>query len=191
MQMIYFIAALFMTAQTTGCAKKKDFVQDQSIQHTEFNIVHLEVGGEVVFDSTKMTHSNLSIYPNQLMFTVMDDEGQNITITFAGKDISQRKPEALTFDSPGLFHGFSNAQDVFFIAFGKLASDREPGQLKYERHLPQLIMQGELKVISWTDSVFEFSFEGKLGEENQVNTPESWLPFSGSIKAASYQQYNE
>ncbi|MCH7400802.1 hypothetical protein ACFOUP_12545 [Belliella kenyensis] len=191
MQLICIIAALLITADTFIREVKNDTDQDKAVQNIERNFAQLKVGEEIVFDQTNMAYATLMAYPNQLLFTVMDEEGQNLTITFAGKGISQRKPNELVFNSPGLFHGFSEENDVFFIAFAKLVADREPGQLKYERHLPQLIMEGVLKVISWTDINFEFTFEGKLGEENQVNSPDRWLPFSGCIKATSYQQFKD
>jgi len=151
--------------------------------------VYLEVGDQVVFDSVSMQNAMLSKYPNQLIFSIMDDEGQNISLTFAGKDISQRKPETLKFNEQGLFHGFSEKGDVFFIAFGRFAADREPGQIKYDTSFPQNIMEGRLRVISWTSEEFVFEFEGKLGKEADVHNPERWVPFSGWVKAGNYQQY--
>ncbi|MGF1638350.1 MAG: hypothetical protein ACFCUU_14840 [Cyclobacteriaceae bacterium] len=153
------------------------------------NTAFLNIDNQVIFKGNISMHAIVSNYSNQILFTLMDDEGQNVTITFAGKDISKRKPTELTFNSPGLFHGYSEAQDVFFITFARLEADREPGQLKYERHWPQHIMEGKLSVVSWTDSSFEMKFEGKLGNDNQVNSPDSWLPFSGTIRAGSYQLY--
>lgn len=163
-----------------------DAVKAQTDQH----LVYLQVGDRVVFDSVQMRHANLSRYPNQLLFTVIDNQGQNVTITLAGKDIINRRPLDLTFNSPGLFQGFSDTQDVFFIAFARLDPEREPGQIKYERHWPYHIMEGSLKVLNWTESTFEFEFEGKMGNSEEVDSPESWLPFKGNIIATSYQSFD-
>ncbi len=163
----------------------QSYVMSPSEQH----MVYLEVGGQIVFDSVAMANSTLTVYPNQLIFSVMDGEGQHVSLTFAGKDISQRKPEVLSFDEPGLFHGYSESGDVFFISYGKFSQDREPGQIKYDTSLPQDIMEGKLQVISWTAEEFVFEFEGKLGKGDAADTPGSWLPFSGRVKSSRYSQY--
>ena len=155
------------------------------------NIASLQIDNKNVFKGEIFKHATVTKYPDQILFSLIDDEGQNVTITFAGKNISSRKPTALIFDAPGLFHGYSESGDVFFIAFSKLDADREPGQMKYERHWPQHIMEGKLTVVSWTDSSFEFEFEGKLGNEKEVDSPDNWLSFAGRIKAEYYQLYEE
>jgi hypothetical protein len=166
-------------------------------EHTTRNLaeydlhrVYLEVGDRIVFDSVLMANATLSRYPNQLIFSVMDDEGQNISLTFAGKDISSRKPTELTFDEPGLFHGYSENGDVFFIAFGKFDQEREPGQIKYDTSFPADIMEGRLTVIKWTPEEFEFEFEGKLGASDAVDQPGRWVPFFGFVKATNYQEFD-
>lgn len=190
MQINYVLLVLALALQLAKCGHAQGPDKDQQEQSGQGHWAHLKVGNEIVFDSMAMDYANLTTYPDQFMFTLMDGEGQNITITFAGKDISQRRPKELTFNSPGLFHGFSEKQDVFFLAFGKLVADRAPGQIKYERHLPQTIMEGKLRVVSWTEASFEFVFEGKLGHSEEVDTPETWLPFTGHIKAGAYVQFN-
>lgn len=189
MQLITFIISFYCVFSSAFVPKPEgtlDAVQVRTGQH----LVYLEVGDRVVFDSVVMQNANLSVYPNQLIFSIMDDEGQNISLTFAGKDISHRKPVTLSFNEPGLFQGYSEKGDVFFIAFGKFVSDREPGQIKYDTSFPQNIMEGELRVISWTSEEFVFEFEGKLGESDAVDKPESWIPFSGRVGANNYQQFD-
>jgi hypothetical protein len=181
-----FFCCVFASAFEPEPELTLDALQAQTNQH----LVYLQVGDRVVFDSVQMRHSNLSVYPNQLIFSIMDDEGQNISLTFAGKDISQRKPENLTFNEPGLFHGYSEKGDVFFIAFGKFAADRQPGQVKYDTSFPQNIMEGRLQVIIWTSEEFVFDFEGKLGKEADVHNPEGWIPFSGKVRVVNYQKYD-
>ncbi len=163
--------------------------QSQVMLPSEQHMVYFEVGGQIVFDSVAMANSTLTVYPNQLIFSVMDGEGQHVSLTFAGKDISQRKPEVLSFDEPGLFHGYSESGDVFFISYGKFVGDREPGQIKYDTSLPQNIMEGKLRVISWTKEGFVFEFEGKLGEGDAAGNPESWVPFSGRVESGKYQKF--
>lgn len=153
------------------------------------HLVYLEVGNRIVFDSVSMANATLSHYPDQHIFSIMDDEGQNISLTFAGKDISTRKPTALKFEEPGLFHGYSEKGDVFFLAFGKLDPNREPGQIKYDTSFPMDIMEGSLTVIKWTPEVFEFEFEGKLGTSDNASQPDSWQPFHGYVKAENYQEF--
>ena len=151
--------------------------------------VNLIVGDRVVFDEIMMENATLSRYPNQLMFTIMDDEGQHITLTFAGKGIESRKPESLSFNEPGLWHGFTESGDVFFIDFGKFHPEREPGQIKYDMSFPKNIMKGELTILSWTSSEFVFEFSGKLGNEDEVESPELWVPFSGRVQGDQYQEF--
>ncbi|MFD2037359.1 hypothetical protein ACFSKL_21355 [Belliella marina] len=154
------------------------------------NTAFLEIDGQTVFDGDISMNASLSKYTNQLLFTVVDDQGQHVTITLAGKDINSRRPKELTFNSPGLFHGYLEIQDVFFIAFARLDADRDPGQLKYERHWSYHIMEGKLKVLNWTDTTFEFEFEGKMGNAEEVDSPDSWLPFKGRIISTDYQSFD-
>ena len=185
-----FIIVLFMVVLMleSRCNNKSTSNENKS-DGKVVNKASLKIGDKEVFSLKSFQNATVTKYPNQILFSLVDDEGQNVTITFAGKDISKRKPNELTFNQPGLFHGYSESQDVFFVAFGKLVEDREPGQLKYERHWPQHVMEGKLKVVSWTDSSFEFTFEGKLGNDDEVNTPNNWQPFSGSISASNYQLF--
>ena len=190
---IYSISLLtFLILISINCTNKavSQSESEQSGSSKLKNTAFLKIDGNTIFDGSIPMTATLSRYPNQLLFTVIDDQGQNVTITFAGKDILSRRPTELDFSSPGLFHGFSETQDVFFVAFARLDSDREPGQLKYERHWPYHIMEGKLKVLNWTDSTFEFEFEGKMGNAEEVDFPESWLPFSGNIIATSYQSFD-
>jgi hypothetical protein len=193
MQLIAWIVGFLLIGQdpvfqqSTACCKNPVTATKAE------NIAYLKVGERIVFDSMRMAITNLTVYPNQLMFAIMDGEGQHITVTFAGKDISQRRPNTLSFSEPGLYHGYSEASDVFFISFGKFDSDRQVGQILYDYSYPKDIMEGELKVISWTATEFVFEFKGKLGnvgEVDEVNTPEKWVPFSGMIRANDYQKFN-
>ncbi|WP_192348344.1 hypothetical protein [Algoriphagus sp. Y33] len=191
MQLMIWLCNLLVVIMCQSLRPLADLDPEVRVNTTAIeNIAYLKVGGQTVFDSTKMAYSTLTAYPNQLLFTLMDGEGQSVTLTFAGKDISKRRPEELIFDEPGLFHGYSEAGDVFFIAFGKFAPDRESGQIKYDHSFPQNIMEGKLKVISWTPNEFVLEFEGKLGEEEAVDSPEHWVPFSGKVKAINYQQFD-
>jgi hypothetical protein len=181
---LYIPIFLFQNEQL----KKFPIGTDTDRQQT--HLVYLEIGERVVFDSMEMANATLSHYPNQHIFSIMDNEGQHISLTFAGKDISSRKPMELKFDHPGLFHGYSENGDVFLISFGKLDQERDPRQIKYDLSFPSDIMEGRLTVINWTPEEFEFAFEGKLGKSDAVDKPESWQPFSGYVKAQNYQEFH-
>ncbi|SFU20136.1 hypothetical protein SAMN04489724_0249 [Algoriphagus locisalis] len=188
MQLIYLIL-LYIHPYFAATAQSDPIPASNPSTENLTHLVYLQVGDRIVFDSVGMANATLSNYPNQLIFSIMDNEGQNISLTFAGKDISARKPTELKFDEPGLFHGYSEKGDVFFIAYGKFDPEREPGQIKYDTSFPTDIMEGRLTVINWTSEEFEFAFEGKLGKSNAVDNPESWQPFSGYVKAKNYLEF--
>lgn len=159
------------------------------LAHEEQNLVSLEVGERTVFDSLSFPHATVTVYSNQILFSILDGAGQHVTVTLAGEEINTGKPQEVFFKEPGLFHGYSENGDVFFMSFGKLDEDREEGQIKYDLTFPQNIMDGKLTIVSWTAKEFEFHFEGKLGNENQVDSPQDWVPFTGLIKASNYQLF--
>ncbi|MDR7128970.1 hypothetical protein J2X69_001305 [Algoriphagus sp. 4150] len=189
MRLIIWFVSLLLTRQEAMLHLSMVSSVKQFRHIEKENIAYLKVGDQIVFDNVRMENATFSVYPNQLMFTIMDDEGQHVSLTFAGRDIAQRKPDTLSFNQPGLFHGFSEAGDVFFIGFGKFDSDREPGQVKYDMSFPQNIMEGQLQVIIWTSEEFVFEFNGKLGKEKEVDQPELWVPFSGKVSAKNYLQF--
>lgn len=159
------------------------------VELDEQNLVSMEVGERTVFDSVSFAHATVTVYSNQILFSILDGAGQHVTVTLAGKDINARKPQEVLFKEPGLFHGYSENGDVFFMSFGKLDENREEGQIKYDLTFPQNIMDGKLTIVSWTADEFEFHFEGKLGNDNQVDSPQDWVSFTGIIKGSNYQLF--